>query len=231
MQPTYLPWLGYFALIASADVFVFLDSVQFDKRSWQQRNRVKGPQGAVWLTVPVLAKGRFEQTIADVRIDTGSRFADKHCATLRHAYGKAPFFASWSDRLFAHIGAGHERLAELDIALIREIADGLGLAPQFLRSSALAADGSKDDLLAAVCQEVGARRYLSPAGAADYLGPGNALERAGIDVAFSDFRHPVYPQRHGPFVEGLSVADALFMVGDAASGLIRDGAAFTPAHR
>ncbi len=231
MQPTYLPWLGYFALIASADVFVFLDTVQFDRRSWQQRNRIKGPQGAVWLTIPVIAKGRADQKIIDVVIDPASNFADKHIASLRHAYGKAPHFDAWSEMLFGHIAHGHARLADLDIALIEEIAGGLGFAPRFVRASTLSATGAKDGLLAAICAELDADRYLSPAGSAVYLGAGNALEAAGVSVEFSAFRHPVYPQRHGDFLEGLSVADALFMNGAETADLVRAGAAFTPSHR
>ena len=78
MQPTYLPWLGYFDLIDRSDILVFLDSVQFDKRSWQQRNRIKTPNGELMLTVPVLTKGKFDQKICDVMIDQSQNFEKKH---------------------------------------------------------------------------------------------------------------------------------------------------------
>lgn len=229
MQPTYLPWLGYFSLIASADMFVFLDTVQFEKRSWQQRNRIKGPNGPLWLTVPVLSKGRYEQRIDEVEIDPDARFAEKHAASLTNAYGKAPQFQVWASRLFPVLRAGHRRLADLDVALVEAVCAGLDISTPVLRSSALAATGRRDELLAAICVELGATRYLSAAGSAGYLMPGNALERAGIDVAFSDFRHPVYPQRHGDFLSHLSVVDALFMAGDETASLIRDGSLFMPA--
>ena len=89
MQPTYLPWIGYFDLIDRVDCFVFLDSVQFDRRSWQQRNRVLTTQGPRWVTVPVKSKGRRDQRICDVEIDQSSEFGRKHLETLRHAYHRA----------------------------------------------------------------------------------------------------------------------------------------------
>ena len=82
MQPTFLPWCGYFALMASVDLFVFLDDVQFDKRSWQQRNRIKTPQGVIWLTVPVLTKGRRDQTISEAEIQPEAKFPDAMWRTI-----------------------------------------------------------------------------------------------------------------------------------------------------
>ena len=92
MQPTYLPWLGYFDLIHRSDIFVFLDSVQFDKRSWQQRNRIKSPNGELMLTVPVLTKGRFDQQIYDVGIDISQNFEKKHFNSIRSNYTKSKYF-------------------------------------------------------------------------------------------------------------------------------------------
>src|SRR5262245_35090909 len=100
MQPTYLPWLGYFAMMAEADCFVFLDGVQFERRSWQQRNRVKGPQGAHLLTVPVLSKGAPTQPICDVVIEPDSAFRRRHIETLRHFYGRSAYYAEASALLF-----------------------------------------------------------------------------------------------------------------------------------
>ena len=91
MQPTYLPWLGYFVLINRSDVFVFLDSVQFDKRSWQQRNRIKTPNGELMLTVPVLTKGRFNQNICDAIIDKSQKFEKKHFSSIRSNYMKSKY--------------------------------------------------------------------------------------------------------------------------------------------
>ena len=88
MQPTYLPWIGYFGLINSVDLFVFLNSVQFDKRSWQQRNKIKSPKGSLYLTVPVLSKGFSKQIIKDVKIEQNQEFYKKHINSIKHNYNK-----------------------------------------------------------------------------------------------------------------------------------------------
>jgi len=97
MQPTFLPWVGYFDLIDQADEFIFLDSVQFEKQSWQQRNRILGHSGLEWITVPVFSKGRLHQKICDVEIKTAD-FPTKQLRMISHHYAKAPYFnAYWED--------------------------------------------------------------------------------------------------------------------------------------
>ena len=100
MQPTYLPWCGYFALMDRVDEFVLLDTVPFNKRSWQQRNRIKTGRGEIWLTVPVLSKGLRGQIISEVKIDTSRDALSAHRTSIEHAYGKAPFFSDYADTLF-----------------------------------------------------------------------------------------------------------------------------------
>ena len=97
MQSTYLPWVGYFALMKSVDVFIILDSVQFSKRSWQQRNQIKTESGAKWLTVPVISKGKKDQLIADVKIDYSSKFPESHINMIEQNYRKSPFFGDFSE--------------------------------------------------------------------------------------------------------------------------------------
>src|SRR5258708_29729829 len=101
LQPGYLPWLGYFDLLKKADVFVHYDDVQFDKHGWRNRNRVKGPKGAVWLTVPALHGGRGPQSILDVEIDNRQRWRRKQLSTLDHLYSRAPFSTPYLPRLRA----------------------------------------------------------------------------------------------------------------------------------
>lgn len=229
MQPTYLPWLGYFAMMAEAQVFVFLDSVQFEKRSWQQRNRIKGPQGAHLLTVPVLTKGVPEQRIADVLIEPGSDFRHRHIQTMRHFYGKAPKFAEVSALLFPLIEHEADHLADYNIHIAMALAAALGIEVKFLRSRDLQVRGTKADLLAAICAEVGAQRYLSAPGSAGYLAESNAFEAAGIEVVYNTFRVAPYAQPHGEFVSHLAVVDALFSLGIAATReLIAAGRHVTP---
>ena len=136
MQPTYLPYLGYFQLMAKADVFVFLDDVQFARRSWQQRNRIWGAAGEVMLSVPVQKTDR-EALIADIRVSDTEPWREKHLTSMRHAYAKRPFFEEGMTFMAAQLGAQTAGLADLNIAIIEAAAARLGLATQFVRASAL----------------------------------------------------------------------------------------------
>src|SRR3546814_5151800 len=123
MQPTYLPWIGYFGMIDRADIFVFLDSVQFARRSWQQRNRIKTANGPLMLTVPVHKKGARDQTIAEVRIDEQAQFPLTQMRAIEHALKKAPYFATHAEALFGILGGGRSGLSDLNIALITWLAE------------------------------------------------------------------------------------------------------------
>src|SRR3989338_7823187 len=118
MQPTYLPWLGYFDLMDQADVFVLLDSVQFDKRSWQQRNRIKSPRGELMLTVPVTTKGRFDQRIYDVKVDPASQFVKDHIAAIKFNYAKAKYFQEYIGPVGDMLSKKREYLCEITVDII-----------------------------------------------------------------------------------------------------------------
>lgn len=223
MQPTYLPWLGYFALIDRVDVFVFLDSVQFERRSWQQRNQIKSGNGSLMLTVPVHKKGLREQIIADVRIKRGAGFPENHVRAITLNYARAPYFDRYGPQLFGVIRRSYERLADLTIALTGWLADQLGITTRCLRSSALGAEGRKAELLADICRRLGAERYISPPGSRDYLHQSDAFDRSGIRVEYHDYEHPTYPQLHGPFVSHLSAVDLLLNAGPESLELARRG--------
>jgi WbqC-like protein family len=225
MQPTYLPWMGYFDLIDQVDLFVFLDSVQFAHRSWQQRNRIRTAGGLSWLTVPVFSKERGGQCVNEVAISNPS-FWQKHLKTIKHAYARAPNSASLMARLEEWFMVGHPwtLLAELNIALILNLCDLLGIKRLTARSSELGGDGTRSDLLVALCQRVGANEYLSPIGSAGYLLPELPLfAAAGIRVLFHNYAHPVYAQLYQPFIPFASVIDLLFGEGDRAPALVREG--------
>lgn len=229
-QPTYLPWLGYFAAAREATDLVMLDSVQFDRRSWQQRNRVKSSNGPVLLTVPVLSKGRFDQLIKDVEIDQSQNMAIRHLRTLRHAYGKAPFFKRYIEEIEGILSKNHTRLGDLTIELITHFVDILGLECRLSRSSELGCKGKKEDLLADICETIGAHRYVSPVGASVYLRDTDVFKKKNIEVLYNTFVPQPYPQLHGEFVSLLSIVDGLFNIG--ASGcreLLDKGRSLTPA--
>ncbi len=150
LQPAYIPWRGFFHLIQKADVFVFYDDVQYDRRGWRNRNRVKTANGSTWITVPVSsAKPREDTTIVDVSIDWSSDWARKHWSTIELAYKKAPFFAQYAPSPFA--ASRPPRLRSVDLTVVETTMkcgsrQELGIAhTQFVRASTLGATGAKTD--------------------------------------------------------------------------------------
>jgi len=226
-QPTFLPWLGYFEQMRRADVFVFLDSVQFERRSWQCRNRILDARGEPeWLTVPLRHQPR-ETLIRDILISTDrAGWADEHLRQLRTRLGRAPHFAAVEAVVAPILSAPPAHLADLNIALIQALAARLGLAPRFLRSSQLPVDGAKADLIVNLLRHLGATDYYSAAGSAAYLDEArDQFAAARISYAYQTWEHPHYAQGGEKFVSHLSAVDALSWAGfDAVAGLLHAGA-------
>jgi hypothetical protein len=224
-QPTYLPWLGYFDLLDQVDTFVLLDTVQFEKQSWQQRNRIKTPTGLLWLTVPVVFRGRLGQRIVDVEIREADFWRD-HLRAVELNYRRAPFFAEYFpvlSELLPSASSG-QRLAELNLGLLRWLAAALGIKTPIVRSSELAVDGKRTHLLAEICGFLGATTYISPLGSADYLlHELPILTGRGVDVVFQHYDHPSYRQLFPPFQAHASALDLLFNEGEASLATVRSG--------
>jgi len=228
-QPHYLPWLGYLAKLDRADGFVCLDTVQFEKNGWQNRNAIKGPQGAQWLTVPV--RHRFGQRIAEVTIAEGAGdWRRKHRQALVQHYGKAPHFAAAWPALEALYAGPPSGLADLAVASVECTAHLLGIQCRTLRASEMGPlPEDPTDRLVAICQRAGAETYLAGSSGPAYMDL-DRFARAGIAVLVQDYQHPEYPQRYGAFVPNLSAVDLIFNVGPGAEGLavLRRGAAWRP---
>ena len=225
MQPTFLPWVGYFDLIDQVDVFVFLDTVQFEKQSWQQRNRVRAASGLEWLTVPVLISGRFGQLIQDVKIKNGS-FPEKQLRTLRQHYAGCPHYSTHVQALedIFESARSHLSLARLNIELVRVLAGVLGIRTKLALASELHATGRRSERVVSILREVGADAYVSPRGALEYLVQDRgAFQAAGISVVLQAYTHPQYEQRYRPFEPGASVVDLIFNCGSAAASIMRSG--------
>jgi hypothetical protein len=224
-QPTYLPWLGYLDLIDQVDTFVFLDTVQFEKRSWQQRNRIKTPGGLSLLTVPVAVKGRFHQRIKDVEIDN-RRFIRKHLRSIETNYNRAPFLSQYFPEIaqILEMGSCGASLADLNIQLIRWLCQVLGVRTRLLRSSQINHEGSRSELLLNLCRTLNADCYLSSAGSSQYLlHDVPRFSEAGIDVAFQQYTHPHYRQQFPPFVPYASIVDLLLNEGARSLDILRSG--------
>lgn len=222
MQPTYLPWMGYFDMIDRADVFVFLDTVDFNSGSWQQRNRVKGPHGPIWLTVPTISTGT-SQPIAEVEIDTDQGFVEDHLKTLERSYANAGHYDDASPGLSEVLQKGHAHLSALNSDLIAWLTDHLAIEAEFAWASDLDVSGQKVELLIDVCETVDADRYLSAQGSRKYIEANNIFPDHGIDLTYHDFDHPTYDQRFGEFISHLSVVDLLFNEGPRSLEIIRSG--------
>ena len=225
-QPTYLPWIGYLDLIDQVDTFVLLDNVQFEKQSWQQRNRIKTPTGLQWLTVPVLFRGRFGQLINEVEI-RDIEFWRSHLRAVELNYRRAPFFDDYFDELSFHIAARRSSphlIADLNVRLIEWFMNVLGIQTRLLRSSQLKQPGRRTELLANICASLGAKQYVSPLGSADYLLQEiDVLFGEDVDVVFQHYEHPQYRQLFPPFCPYASILDLILNEGKRALEILQSG--------
>jgi WbqC-like protein family len=224
-QPTLLSWAGWFDLAAQVDLLIVLDDVAFSKQSWQQRNRIRTPEGLSYVTVPVRSAGRLGQRIVDTEL-ASDVFIDKLIRTIAQNYSRAVYFSRYFADFCAVLkqSAATGKLAELNCGLIDWLAVQLGVNTPRVRSSKLAVEGKRGALIAKLCEHVGARRYVSPAGAEEYLLEDRAeFEDRGIVVELQVYEHPVYRQCFQPFIPYASVLDLLLNEGEAAGGILRSG--------
>jgi len=208
-QPQYIPWLGYFHKMASVDQFVFLDTVQYKKREFQNRNCIKTPSGSTWLTVPVLTKGSFFQKINEVKIDNQERWREKHCESIKRNYSKAPCFKIYQNFLDEIYGKEWNYLVDLNIATINYLKNALHINTPVLLESEIGTTRTKTERIIEICKKLKADIYLSGKGAKDYMDE-NLFKKNGIRLEYQEFHHPVYPQLHGVFIPNLSAIDYIF---------------------
>ncbi|MFH2034132.1 MAG: WbqC family protein [Candidatus Margulisiibacteriota bacterium] len=211
-QPEYLPYTGFFHKMMLADEFVIVDHVQYHKKSWQNRNRIRSRDGEVLLTVPVLSKGSFDQPINEVKINNQEKWRRKHWQTIMLNYKKAPFFDEHATFFEGLYGREWENLAEFNETIIRYIAGQLGIDKKLSKSSEFNASGSKTELLIDMCKKRGYKSYLSGSGGRGYVDQ-NRFKEEHLVSLYTDFLHPEYPQQAEPFLPNLSVIDMLFNCG------------------
>ena len=223
-QPHFLPWLGYLHRMAQVDLFVLLDHVQFERRNYQNRTMIRMNGEPRWLTVPVLQRSQKERILdkeVDNRPDGSKAWGASHSATLRHAYGRAPFFAEYAGAFEALFARPWQRLVDLDQASLDLLREAFGIRTALARSSELAVEGARGDLILSICRAVGARTLLAGLGGSRGYLDTQAFARAGIEIRYHDFVHPEYPQcGAAPFSRGLSAIDLLFNAGPASRELL-----------
>lgn len=223
-QPNYLPYPGFFHKIVNADAFLIVDNVQFVKRGefgWIHRNRIRSPEGWVWMTVPVMTKGKYHQTIQETTIDTSVPWARKHLKAIEWNYKTAPYLGKYH-AIFEDIYLRRwESLCDLNVAFIAGILDALGVKRTLQKTSELGVEGKASQLIVEMCKKIGADTYLSGVHGRDYLDL-PLFEASGIKVIFQEFKCPVYPQcQKGEFISDLSIVDMLFNCGDRTMELLR----------
>ncbi len=215
VQSNYIPWKGYFDMIAAVDEFILYDDMQYTRRDWRNRNRVKTQQGLAWLTVPVRVKGKYLQSIRDTEID-GDGWAEKHWRSLFQSYHRAPFFDEVAERLSPVYRQQHTHLSTLNRALIETVCDYLGITTRISNSWDYRLVEGKSERLADLCEQAGGTEYISGPAARDYLDEGCFAER-GIRVGWFDYAgYPEYPQLWGEFTHGVTILDLLFNCGGGA---------------
>ena len=210
-QPQFLPWLGYLDKIDQADLFVVLDSVQFKKNEWQNRNRIRTAQGWQWLTVPV--HYRFPQKINEVTINNAVKWKNKHLQALISNYNRAPFFKEFLDIFQQVYSENWESLSELNILLINRLRTALGLDQRpAVKASDYDLREDPTDRLIDICKALKADTYLSGQDGVKYMNM-ERFKQSGIRVVVQDFKHPAYPQIFEEFQSHMSVVDLLFNCG------------------
>jgi hypothetical protein len=221
MQPTYIPWLGYFDLIDQVDKFVFLDNVQLTRKfkgSWDLRNRIKTAQGDLYLTLPVKKnKSIYETMLCGAYINYELPWIKRHLKSIEFAYKRAPYFNEVYPFIKNLIQSNEEILSEFNINIIKHICFKIGINKEFIKASELKnVDGHKDALVAAICKKIDCDYYLSPHGAHVYIekdSPGGEFSKNGIQLFYQNYEHPVYDQPYGDFISHMSVIDLLFNYG------------------
>lgn len=222
-QPEHMPWLGFFDKMRQADIFVLLDTTQFAKDDFQNRNRIKTAQGPGWLTVPVYKKGRSVQMIRETEICNERNWRNRCWSLIEQNYRQATCFAEYRS-LFAELY--HQQwqwLVEFNISIIRGIAGLLGITTEIVTASELGVyEQGATRVNFAICQALSASVYLSGQHGLNYLDE-TPFREHNIDVRYQQFQHPVYPQIGGAFLSHMSAIDLLFNCGAASREILSKG--------
>jgi hypothetical protein len=210
-QPDFLPYLGFFHRLLKCDFFVILDHVQFNKRGWHHRDKIKGPQGETWVSIPIKNINK-KQKINEAAIDYSTDWRKKHLNKLRSYYGKAKYFDELFFELEEIYKVEYKLMADFNIELLKFLMRAFDVKINFSLSSVLNIETMKDYMNIDIVKKVGGTRYLSGIGAKAYTDP-DLFRKEGIELVWQDFKHPVYPQLHNDFIPYLSSIDLLFNCG------------------
>jgi hypothetical protein len=221
LQSNYIPWKGYFDLIAAVDEFILYDDMQYTRRDWRNRNQIKTPQGVQWLTIPVQVKGKYHQKIRDTEID-GSQWALAHWKAFVQNYRRAPHFdeiSVWLEPLY--LTEPYTQLTQLNRQFIEAVCKYIGITTVIRNSCDYPLLDGKSERLADLCAQAGGTEYISGPAAKDYIEE-SIFTEYGIKLSWFDYSgYPEYPQLWGKFIHEVSIFDLLFNCGKDAHRYMR----------
>lgn len=213
VQSAYLPWKGYFDIINRSDKFVFFDSVQFSKRSWVTRNRIKSPLGTRWISVPV--SGTTTKSIDEIKISE-TNWLDSHIATLRQSYSSTEHYSSIESIIIEASSKFEGTISSFNQEFISLVCKYLSIETELINVRDIEHNGQRTELLISICKELGATKYISGPAAKSYIK--GEFQESGIDLEWMDYsNYPEYEQLHGEFEHQVSMVDLISMKGDKAT--------------
>jgi len=219
LQSNYIPWKGYFDVIAKSDTFVIYDEVQYTKNDWRNRNLIKTANGLEWLTIPV-RQVSLDQKIEESKITTNN-WAKKHVATLQGNYSRAPFFKLYKDAVFSLYENKSEYISEINISFIKGICKMLDINTEIINSNELNLQGDRNVRLLEACKKLKATTYISGPAAKNYLDV-ELFKEANIEVDWMDYsNYKEYHQVFEPFQHGVTILDLIFNLGPNAKEYLK----------
>ena len=224
MQPTYLPWIGYFKLMSIVDIFVFLDDIQFDKRSWQQRNKISSKMLDFYLlTMPVVSKGLFNQKLNEVKIVDSENSIKKHLDIIYHEYSKSPFFVQNFEEIEYIYQQNDSDLCKLNIKFIEYFKKKLNINTKTILSSQLEINSKKETKLFEICKVINTSTYISPIGSLNYLRNTDIFCKNQINVKMFNYEPKIYKNFRNKNCSHLSFLDVLFNFGNSSKKVMNEG--------
>jgi hypothetical protein len=221
-QPVYLPWLGLFHKIALSDEYCYLDSVQYQKNDWNNRNKIKTAQGPLWLTVPILTEGHLDKKFPQIEIDNTKDWRKKHWLSIKTNYQKAPYFKKYAPFFEDVYSREWTHLSELNEYMLKWFLQELGISVKFSKASELHLKEAKSDLVLEMCQKLDADTFIFGALGKDYAKEEDfTAER--IQLYFQEYNPPTYPQLYGEFAPYMSIVDLLFNCGERSLEVLMSG--------
>ena len=224
MQPTFIPWAGYFGLIKLVDQFVFLDDVQFDRRSWQQRNKIFENDKATFVTVPIIKKNLRYQKILNTKINSSSNFRKKMIKKILQNYSKSKYFKNYQKFVERILLKEFKCISDMNIFIIQEICKEIEISANFYKSSELNVKGKKTEKLVNICKKINTSEYISVEGSKNYLeNELNLFYKNEIQVKYFEFNEAKYDTFYNKFIPKLSIVDLLFNCGTNTNNIIHSG--------